>query len=73
MCGETTWLGISQLADIKNYIGGVGVSMPLIFVCPYGMTYSVVPMGKIGIDIFNSNNPQDVGTEFRVTLSLEST
>jgi hypothetical protein len=70
--GVTTWLGISQLADLKNYVGANGASMPLTFVSPYGVTYLVVPSGKIGVDIFNSDNPQSAGAEFRITISLES-
>ncbi len=71
--GATTWLGVSQLADFKSYIGTNAAGMSLIFVTPYGATFAVVPTGKYGVDIFNPPNPSTVGTEFRISLTLEST
>ena len=72
LTGATTWLGVSQLADLKSYLGSLGASQPLIYVVPYGVTYSVVPTGKIGVDIFNPSNPAQASAEFRITLQLES-
>jgi hypothetical protein len=71
--GSTTWAGVSRLADFKSFIGAGGASMPIIFVSPYGVTYSVVPTGSLDINIFNPENPKDDanGTEFRISLTLE--
>jgi|SRR3990172_11375177 len=71
--GITTWLGISQLDFLKTVVGAAGTSMPLTFVTPYGVTYSVVPTGALDIQMFNPSNPSDNGVEFRVSLTLEST
>jgi len=72
--GLTTWVGISRLTDFKNVIGAAGASMPIVFVSPYGVTYSVIPVGSLDIGIFNPENPKDDanGTEFRVSLTLEA-
>ena len=71
--GSTTWLGVSQLADMKSWMGGNGASMPIPFVTPYGSSFLVVPIGKFGIDVFNPESPATQGVEFRVTLTLAYT
>jgi len=71
--GNTTWLGISRLSHLESIVGSEGVSLPLTLVTPYGTTFSVVPTGALDIDIHNPDNPASAGTEFRVTLTLEST
>lgn len=72
--GSTTWVGVSRFSDFKTFVGAVGVSMPLTFVAPYGVTYSVIPTGQLDFSIFNPENPSDSvsGTEFRVSLTLET-
>ena len=69
--GSTTWLGLSRLSNLKTIIGGQGVSMPIIFVTPYGLTYNVVPSGMIDISVFNPSNPSENSMEFKVSLSLD--
>lgn len=71
--GTTTWLGVSQKAYLENIIGGLGPSMPLTLVVPYGMTYSVIPVGQIDTVPHNPSNPNASGMEFRVSLSFEAT
>ena len=71
--GSTTWTGVSRLAMLKDLIGGTGASMPIIFITPYGATYSVVPTGMLDINQYNPDNPSESGMEFRVSLTLEST
>lgn len=69
--GQTTWLGVSRLIDLENYAGAQGVSMPITFVAPWGMTYSVVPTGALDIQMYKPESAPDTGgVEFRVTLSL---
>lgn len=74
LVGATTWVGVSRLVDFKTFVGGAGASMSLTFVAPYGVTYSVIPVGALDVSIFNPENPGDSnnGTEFRVSLTLES-
>jgi hypothetical protein len=69
--GTTTWSGVSQLTYYETLLGGVGTSLPLTFVAPYGVTYSVVATGVIDNAIFNEDNPQTNGVEFRLTTTLE--
>lgn len=68
--GTTTWLGVSRLADLENFIGAKGVSMPITFVSTEGITRSVVPTGQLDIQMFNPANPEEAGVEYRVTLTL---
>lgn len=70
--GATTWVGSSQLYNLKSFIGAEGVSLPINFVNPYGITRSVVPTGAIDIEEFLSGSPSDDGVEFKVSLSLEA-
>jgi hypothetical protein len=67
--GTTTWLGVSRLFDLISYIATSGQSMPLTFVSPYGLTYSVVPQGELGI-AEKLTTPREEGFEFRVDLTL---
>jgi len=71
--GATVWVGLSRLVDFKSFVGANGDSLPLTLVVPYGVTYSVIPVGSLDIGIFNPENPSDStnGTEFRVSLTLE--
>lgn len=69
--GTTTWLGLSRLVDLKNFIGGLGPSMPIIFVNPYGASFSVIPTGQLSITAFNPENPAEASMEFRVSLTLQ--
>lgn len=71
--GSTTWLGVSRLNNLKTITGGLGVSMPIVFVNPYGASFNVVPTGSLDIQALLEENPAVVGTEFRVSLTLEST
>lgn len=68
--GNTTWLGVSRLHDLKNYWGANGVSLPITFVTPYGATFLVVPTGSLDISIFNPENPSEDSAEFDVNLSF---
>lgn len=69
----TQWYGVSQLEDLKSYLGAEGASLPLTFVTPYGVTRSVVPTGALDIEEFLSGNPQETaGVEFKVSLTLEA-
>lgn len=68
--GVTTWLGVSRLSDLQDYITATGVSMPVIFVTPYGKTYYVVPTGDVAISEYVPT-PQEDGMEFRVDLTLQ--
>lgn len=70
--GETTWLGVSRMVDLDNVFNYCGNSLPFNFVTPYGVTYSVVPMGTIDYEVFNPENPNADGMEFRATITLES-
>jgi len=69
--GETTWLGVSRLADLKSDLSVQSASLPITFVTPYGATYSVVPTGAIDITE-HLPVPQDAGVEFRVSINLEA-
>ena len=71
--GETTWLGVSRLDDFDNYISAQGVSMPLVFVNPWGAIFNVIPIGSYDLSIHNPARPNPIGTEFRVSLTLSST
>lgn len=71
--GTTSWRGISRLVDMENYICAAGNSMPLVFVTPWGVTYNVVPIGSLDISMFNPDNPNSDGCEFRVSLTLATT
>lgn len=70
--GSTTWIGVSRLDDLKRFAGAQGVSMPTVFVNPYGATYNVIPTGALDINIYNPSNPSSDSAEFRVTLTLEA-
>jgi len=70
--GETTWLGLSRLDDLDNYLGAQGVSMPIILVTPWGVTYNVIPVGSHDLSIHNPPRPNPLGTEFRISLTLSS-
>lgn len=70
--GSTTWLGVSRRADLAQFAGAKGISMPIIFVTPYGHTNTVMPTGQLNLSIFNSSNPEsEAGVEFRVSLTLQ--
>lgn len=68
--GSTTWLGVSRLYNLKSFMGTNGSSMPIIFVNPYGASFSVIPIGSLDIDELIAGSPQDSGVEFRVSLTL---
>lgn len=72
LAGSTTNVGVSRLTDLIDYISASGVSMPLIFVTPYGATFNTVPTGDPDVKAFNPDNPNagNNGMEFRVTLTL---
>lgn len=70
--GSTTWIGMSRLIDLYNTCNARGSSMPINFVAPNGLTFSVVPTGSLDIRPFNPTNPTSTGMEYRVTLTLES-
>jgi len=72
--GSTTWVGISRKTDFKSFVGAAGASLPITFVAPDGITYSVIPTGSMEFGIFNPTNPSDSsnGTEYRVSLTLEA-
>lgn len=71
--GTTTWLGVSRLEDLKSFCGAQGVSLPISFLTPYGISYNVIPTGGLDIKQFNPENPggMSLGIEFDVTLTLE--
>lgn len=69
--GATTWQGSSQLADMLGYLNGLGNSMPLHFVTPYGASVAVVPIGRISVREY-LETARDTGTEFRVNLTLKA-
>lgn len=71
--GLTTWLGVSRLEDLKRVCGAQGVSLPISFLTPYGISYNVIPTGGLDIRQFNPENPggMSLGIEFQVTLTLE--
>lgn len=70
LIGQTFWSGISRLQDMKDYLGGTGPNMPITFVCPYGVTYNVIPVGSLDLNIYNSNNPGLSGIEFIANISF---
>lgn len=70
--GSTTWLGVSRLADLQRFAGAKGVSMPITFVCPWGVTYDVIPTGSLDISMNIPSAPKEAGTEFRVSLTLNT-
>ena len=70
--GETTFTGVSRLQRLKDDIGSNGASQSVIFVTPYGATYSVVPTGAMNLTIFNPDNPRFPDVELRTSLTLES-
>lgn len=67
--GATTWYGISQLQFLKNF-AGTGVSLPVTFVTPYGVTVSVVPTGVLDVSEFIIPPDEIAGVEFKVSLTL---
>ena len=70
--GSTTWIGISRLTNLERTLSASGVSMPIVFVAPYGVTYNVSPIGVIDTTVFNPENPgSSTGMEFRVSLTLD--
>lgn len=71
--GVTSTIGISRLTELRTTLGGVGSSMPIYFVAPDGMTYSVIPTGAIEVEIDNPSAPNPTSCEYRVSLTLEST
>lgn len=72
--GNTSWLGVSRLADLKSFLGAPGVSLPVLLVTPYGETVNVAPIGSLDVEIFNPDNPgTSSGVEFRVNLTLQET
>jgi hypothetical protein len=48
--GETTWTGISRLADLKTDLGALGASLPICFISPFGVSQTVVATGTIDVD-----------------------
>lgn len=70
--GTTTWQGTSRLYQLKQDLGAKGVSMPIAFYTPFGVTHSVIPTGSIDANRF-LNQVQDTGYEWRVNLTLEDT
>lgn len=70
--GTTNWLGVSQFADLRSYLGANGASMPILYVDPSGVTYSVFPIGQIGVEVFNPTNPEEASVEYRISLTLAS-
>lgn len=70
--GETFWLGVSRLYDLERDLGAAGASNPILFVSPYGVTYSVIGTGVVDSFIFNPTNPgTSSGVEFRTNITLE--
>lgn len=71
LVGTTTWLGVSRLALLEEFVGANGASQPITFVSPEGITRSVVGTGSLDVAIFNPEAPESTGIEYRVTLTLE--
>lgn len=69
--GETTWLGVSRLADLKSFLSAKGLSLPIVFVSPEGISSNVIPLGEMEITIDNSTGINPNGAEFRVSLTLQ--
>jgi len=72
--GQTKWMGVSRLTDLERFAGAKGVSMPITYVCPWGVTYSVIPTGTLDISMHKPESASVAsGMEFRVSLTLNTT
>lgn len=67
--GTTTWLGLSQQSFLNSLLGSAGVSMPISFYSPEGVSYNVVPINSLDYSIFIPT-PESTGIEYRLNLSL---
>jgi hypothetical protein len=71
--GATTWKGVSRLYDLEeSVLGGLGVSMPIVFVDPAGLTHNVVPTGGLDVSEFLDVAESDKGVEYKVSITLEN-
>jgi len=66
--GTTSWLGVSRLSRLQQIISYQGVSLPLEFVGPEGITRFVVPYG--GVDVSQYNTTGLGGVQYRASISL---
>ena len=69
--GNTSWKGVSRLADLVSMLGDNGASLPLTLVCPDGSSHLVVPTGALDFDIFK-DPVVPTGIEYRVNLTFEN-
>lgn len=71
--GQTTNLGISQLAYLLSVVGDNNTNnFPLTFIAPDGSTHAVIPTNSMDVSLFNPDAPNITGVEFRVNLTLEN-
>lgn len=49
----------------------IGLSLPLIFIAPSGVTYSVAPVGSLNYQEFLGSPGESRGVEYRVDLSVQ--
>lgn len=64
-------LAVTRKQELESFIGAAGVSMPILFVSPYGSTHLIVPTGTIDSTPFIPEAPEATGVEWRVNLTLE--